>query len=56
MTRYLLLFIITTCFTPCLTGCGEEEPIVKEGEHNIVEELDPAEEAAAQKKAARENR
>lgn len=56
MTRYLLLLLIAVCFTPIISGCGAEEPIVKEDEHNIVDELDPAEEAAAQKKAAMENR
>lgn len=56
MTRFLFLLLTTLCFTPLFTGCGEEEPIVQEGEHNIVEELDPAEEAAAQQKAAKENR
>ncbi|QDT86795.1 hypothetical protein [Gimesia chilikensis] len=56
MSRFLFLLLTTLCFTPLSAGCGEEEPIVKEGEHNIADELDPAQEAAAQKKAARENR
>jgi len=55
MTRYLILSLLTACMTPCLFGCGEEAPIVQE-DYDVVEELDPATEAEAQKKAQQENR
>ncbi|QDT96140.1 hypothetical protein [Gimesia aquarii] len=56
MIRYLSSLLIVTCSIPFLFGCGAEEPMVKEGEFNEADQLDPAEEAAAQKKAMKENR
>lgn len=55
MTRYLVLSLLTACMTPCLFGCSEEAPIVQE-DYDVVDQLDPQEEAAAQKKAQKENR
>lgn len=43
--------------TPFQFGCGgEEAPMTPESEEDPVEQLDPATEAAAQKKAMKENR
>lgn len=55
MNRYLALSLLIACMTPCLFGCGEEAPIVQE-EYDVVDELDPKDEAAAQQKARKENR
>ena len=41
--------------TPFQFGCGEEAPMTPESKEDPVEQLDPATEAAVQKKAMKEN-
>lgn len=56
MTRYLFSLLIVAGTISFLFGCSAEEPMTKEGEFNEADQLDPAEEAAAQKKSMKENR
>lgn len=52
--RYILSILMLTCVTTFLQGCGGEEAPPEET-FNEMDQLDPAEEAAAQKKAMQEN-
>lgn len=56
MTRFLHSILLLICMTPFQFGCGEEAPMTPESKEDPVEQLDPATEAAAQKKAMKENR
>ncbi len=51
MTRFFCSILLVTCMTPFQFGCGDSAPLTPETESNPVEELDPATEAEAQKKA-----
>lgn len=55
MTRFLRSILLVTCMTPFQFGCGEEGAMTPETADAPVEELDPATEAEAQKKALKEN-
>lgn len=54
MMRYILSILMLTCVTTLLQGCGGEEAPPEET-FNEMDQLDPAEEAAAQKKAMQQN-
>ncbi|WP_417389025.1 hypothetical protein [Gimesia sp.] len=54
MMRYILSILMLTCVTMFLQGCGGEEAPPEET-FNEMDQLDPAEEAAAQKKAMQQN-
>ena len=54
MIRYILSILMLTCVTTFLQGCGGEEAPPEET-FNEMDQLDPAEEAAAQKKAMQQN-
>ncbi|QDU07844.1 hypothetical protein [Gimesia aquarii] len=57
MTRFLHSILLVACIIPFQFGCGgEEAPMTPESAEDPVEQLDPATEAAAQKKAMKENR
>jgi hypothetical protein len=51
MTRFLRSILLATCMTPFQFGCGDEAPMTPDSDDDPVQQLDPAVEAEAQKKA-----